>query len=63
MILNIYRYSDTVEAEHVASVSVEEYPSDQISFANEYGGDFLLVEEDFDCDDYEQKMRLLRQWP
>lgn len=70
MILNVYRYRGdgrpgVAPIEHVTSVVVDEYPRDQISFAEEHGGDLVLGEQDepMDVADYKRRMRLLRECP
>lgn len=69
MILNVYRYRGggrpgMAPIECVTSVQVDDFPADQISFAEEYGGDFVMPEsddDDIDLDEYKRRMRLLRE--
>lgn len=70
MILNVYRYRGdgrpgVAPIEHVTSVQVENYPADQTSFAEEYGGDLCLPEQEepLELADYKRRMRLLRECP
>lgn len=68
MILNIYKYdgsgqNNIASVEFVTSVKVDHFPHDQISFAEELGGDFIEVEQpdDLDEDDYQQRLEMLKQ--
>lgn len=53
MRINIYKYmivvsKDCVNAQHVRTVEVETFPSDQTEFARDNGGDFIEIEEQDD---------------
>ena len=66
MILNVMRYrSDGRPDEHITSIHVEVFPNDQLSFAEEYGGDYVRVQEEdvMDETDYQMRMRILRECP
>lgn len=52
MLVQVYRYAgyrsrSIVSATLVTEVEVDEMPDDQISFAEEYGGDFIEVTYDY----------------
>ncbi len=51
MLIQVYRYADhrtrnIVTAELVTEVEVDEFPDDQIEFAEEHDGDFIEIASD-----------------